>query len=127
MNELSAIRYEVKKSRFYAHLYEMSVPEDVADITAEVRRKYRNADHVCSAVRFRDKQGVLQEEWKNDGEVGRPGMVLLEVLRSKNCEGHMLVVARIFGGIKLGPGNVTRAFRAAGIGVFEEYSNPRDL
>ena len=61
MNELSAIRYEVKKSRFYAHLYEMSVLEDVADITAEVRRKYRNADHVCSAVRFRDKQGVLQE------------------------------------------------------------------
>ena len=122
MNELSAIRYEVKKSRFFAHLYEINGPEDVADITAEICRKYRNADHVCSAVRYMDGRGVLQEDWKNDGEVGRPGMALLEILRSRQCNRHMLVVARIFGGIKLGPGNVTRAFRTAGIGVFEEYS-----
>ena len=123
MNELSAIRYEVKKSRFYAHLYEISRPEDVVDIIAEVRRKYRNADHLCSALRFIDGRGALQEEWKNDGEVGRPGMALLEILRSKECERHMLVVARVFGGIKLGPGNVTRAFRAAGNGAFEEFQN----
>ncbi len=127
VKELSAIKYEVKKSRFYAYLYTISGMEDVELIAAALRKKYRNADHICSAVRFRDGGSMLHEEWKNDGEVGRPGTALLELLRTRALERHMIVVVRVFGGIKLGPGNVTRAFRHAGNAAFDEYTGNRDL
>ncbi|HDQ08545.1 MAG TPA: hypothetical protein ENN44_07190 [Methanoculleus sp.] len=64
----------------------------VSIITAELRRKYRNADHICSGVRFRDEMGMLHEDWKNDGEVGCPGMALPELLRAQALERHMSVV-----------------------------------
>jgi len=122
VNELSAIKYEVKKSRFYAHLYTISGMEEVELIASTLRKKYRNADHICTAVRLMDETGILLEDWKNDGEVGRPAVALLGLLRAQGLERHMIVVARVFGGIKLGSGNVTRAFRAAGSGALEEYS-----
>ena len=50
---------------------------------------------------------------KDDGEVGHPGRVLLELLRKHDLEG-VLIVSRIFGGVKLGVGGVSRAFRDAG-------------
>lgn len=127
MNELSAIKYEVKKSRFYAYLFEIEGAGEVSDITAELRRKYRNADHICFAVRYRDEGSLLHEDWKNDGEVGRPGMALLELLKTRALERHMIVVVRVFGGTKLGPGNVTRAFRYAGNAAIDEYRGNRDL
>jgi putative IMPACT (imprinted ancient) family translation regulator len=46
-------------------------------------------------------------------------MKLLELLRHNDLEG-LLVVSRIFGGIKLGPGGVGRAFREAGLGVLDK-------
>ena len=43
-------------------------------------------------------------------------MKLLEQLRSRDLEG-VIVVSRYFGGVKLGPAGVGRAFRAAGEGA----------
>jgi putative IMPACT (imprinted ancient) family translation regulator len=64
----------------------------------------------------RDENGQVVEQARDDGEVGRPGMKLLELLRQHDLEG-LLVVSRIFGGIKLGPGGVGRAFRDAALGA----------
>jgi putative IMPACT (imprinted ancient) family translation regulator len=45
-------------------------------------------------------------------------MILLEQLRRDDLEG-VIVVSRFFGGVKLGPAGVGRAFRAAGEGAIE--------
>ncbi|MEX1310499.1 MAG: YigZ family protein, partial [Candidatus Sulfomarinibacteraceae bacterium] len=66
--------------------------------------------------RVRDDEGRMVEQARDDGEVGRPGMKLLELLRGADLEG-VIVVSRYFGGIKLGPAGVGRAFRAAGEGT----------
>jgi len=39
----------------------------------------------------------------------------LQLLQREELGAHMIVVSRIFGGIKLGPGNVSRAFRDAAV------------
>jgi putative IMPACT (imprinted ancient) family translation regulator len=62
----------------------------------------------------------LIERSKDDGEVGHPGRALLELLRREDLEGAV-VVSRIFGGVKLGVGGVTRAFREAGEGAIRAY------
>ncbi|KAF1074792.1 YigZ family protein [Methanogenium sp. MK-MG] len=102
----------VKKSRFYAHLYEVSSVEDVQEIRVMHRKNYRKAAHHCYAVRLNQPQ-VCLERFGSDGEVGRPGHVLLHLLQREELASHLIVVSRIFGGIKLGPGNVSRAFRDA--------------
>ena len=102
----------VKKSRFYAHLYRITAEEDIAEVREMHRKKYRKAAHHCYAARLEQEHGCL-ERFGSDGEVGRPGMVLLQLLQREELAEHMIVVSRIFGGIKLGSGNVSRAFRDA--------------
>jgi len=112
---LGAATLEVRRSRFHAHLYRVEGPEDLAPVLAGHREAYRKAAHHCAALRC----GTV-EEFKSDGEVGRPGRVLLDLLRKHGLDSHALVVSRVFGGILLGPGNVGRAFRDAGEAAIRE-------
>ena len=105
-----------KRSRFYAAAIPASSLAEVKKALAKRKKKYHKARHHCWACRVRDDDGRIVEQARDDGEVGRPGMKLLEMLRARDLEG-LLVVSRIFGGVKLGPGGVGRAFRDAGAGA----------
>lgn len=106
----------VERSRFYALLVPLAEPARMEALLKDRRRDYRKAVHHCWGYRLRDASGALVETSKDDGEVGHPGRVLLELLRKHDLEGA-LVVSRIFGGVKLGVGGVSRAFRDAGQGA----------
>lgn len=112
---LGAAVIEVRRSRFYAHLYRIEEPGDIAQVLAGHHEAYRKAAHHCAAWRC----GTV-EEFRSDAEVGRPGRILLDLLRRHALESHALVVSRIFGGVLLGPGNVGRAFRDAGEAAIRE-------
>lgn len=106
-----------RKSKFYAHLYKIdNIEEDVENIQKIHNKKYKKAAHHCYAALIDN-----QEDSRNDGEVGSPGRVLLELLQEYKLDGYMIMVSRIFGGIKLGQGGVARAFRNSGRGVIEAY------
>lgn len=120
MEELRSSSLTVQKSRFYAHLYLMEREEDIAEILKEHRRMYRKAVHHCYACRLM-VEGSLLEKSKDDGEVGHPGKAILETMRKKDVHG-LIVVSRIFGGIKLGTGGVGRAFRDAAGLLLEEQA-----
>jgi putative IMPACT (imprinted ancient) family translation regulator len=106
----------VERSRFYALLAPVDSPGAMDALLKARRRDFRKANHHCWACRVRDAAGAAIELSKDDGEVGHPGRVLLELLRKHDLEGA-LVVSRIFGGVKLGVGGVSRAFRDAGQGA----------
>jgi putative IMPACT (imprinted ancient) family translation regulator len=109
----------VERSRFYALLTPLDSPERMDALLKDRRRDYRKAVHHCWGYRLREASGSLVEASKDDGEVGHPGRVLLELLRKHDIEGA-LVVSRIFGGVKLGVGGVSRAFRDAGQGAINQ-------
>ena len=109
----------VERSRFHALLAPLSSLEQVEWMLKERRRDYRKAVHHCWAGRVAGAT-ASGEASKDDGEVGHPGRVLLELLRKHDLEG-LLVVSRIFGGVKLGVGGVSRAFRDAGQGAVNAY------
>jgi putative IMPACT (imprinted ancient) family translation regulator len=106
----------VERSRFHALLAPLAAANDTDALLKTRRRDYRKANHHSWACRVRDAAGAVIELSKDDGEVGHPGRVLLELLRKYDLEGA-LVVSRIFGGVKLGVGGVSRAFRDAGQGA----------
>ena len=106
----------VERSRFLALLFPAADEAALEEVLKRQRREFHKAVHHCWAWRGSDPDGGLIERSKDDGEVGHPGRVLLEILRRHDLAGG-LVVSRIFGGVKLGVGGVARAFREAGEGV----------
>ncbi len=119
MEELAAVKFVETRSRFFSHLYEIGSIGEVDLILKDHRKKYKKANHHCFAIRFMDADGKLVEFSKDDGEVGHPGRVIMELMQRKELTSHVLMVSRIFGGVKLGVGGVSRAFRNAGEGVLE--------
>ncbi len=116
----------VERSRFYAVVFPARSEEAVLAAVKAAKGEHRKANHHCWAFRGRDASGSLVERSKDDGEVGHPGRLLLELLRREDLEGGLLV-SRIFGGVKLGVGGVSRAFREAAEGALaalRESSRP---
>ena len=127
MKELSTGKLVVRRSQFFAHLYELGDEDEIMDIIKSHRSSYKKANHHCYALRVSNRSGQIVESFKDDGEVGHPGKVLLEVLKKHNLENHALVVSRIFGGIKLGVGGVSRAFRNAGEAVVKHHKSGKSV
>jgi putative IMPACT (imprinted ancient) family translation regulator len=113
---LSEFDHTEQRSRFYAAAMPAQTRDEVKKALAKRKKKHHKARHHCWACRVRDENGHIVEQARDDGEVGRPGMKMLELLRHHDLEG-LLVVSRIFGGVKLGPGGVGRAFRDAAAGA----------
>ncbi|MBE6486577.1 MAG: YigZ family protein [Methanosphaera stadtmanae] len=117
VEEVFAGKLVDRKSKFYAHLYTIeNLDQDIEEIQKIHNKKYKKAAHHCYAALVNN-----QEDSRNDGEVGSPGRVLLELLQEYKLDGYMIMISRIFGGIKLGQGGVARAFRNTGRGVIESY------
>jgi putative IMPACT (imprinted ancient) family translation regulator len=113
----------VERSKFFAVLVPVASEGDVLAVVRSQKAAHRKAVHHCWALRVKTADGQLLEKAKDDGEVGHPGRVLLELLRHADMEGA-LVVSRVFGGVKLGVGGVSRAFREAGAAALAEYEKP---
>ena len=108
------------RSRFFAVLFPAAGEADVQKMVRLKKGEHRKANHHCWAFRGLEENGNLSEKSRDDGEVGHPGRVLLELLRHYDLEGGLLV-SRVFGGVKLGIGGVSRAFREAGAGAIAAF------
>ncbi|MFL0388568.1 IMPACT family protein [Curtobacterium sp. 179-B 9B NHS] len=99
----------VTRSRFVTTVVPVSGVEDAERAVAEVRRRYCDARHNCSAM----VTGVLGDQARSsdDGEPsGTAGVPMLEVLRRRDLTDVVAVVTRYFGGVKLGAGGLVRAY-----------------
>jgi len=115
VDHLAGFKLVAERSRFHAVLFPAATEDDVLKMVRLNKGEYRKANHHCWAFRAPGR-----ERSRDDGEVGHPGRVLLELLRREDLEGGLLV-SRVFGGVKLGVGGVSRAFREAGEGAIAEF------
>ena len=113
MKELIAGKYVERKSRFFTHLYEINDESEIINILKSHRAKYKKANHHVFAILIKDNDKIILEKSNDDGEVGHPGRILMEILKKYNLSKNIIVVSRIFGGIKLGIGGVSKAFKNA--------------
>ena len=101
-----------KKSRFIATLRPVSTEEEALAFIAEMKKKYWDARHNCSAYIIGTDKPL--ERCSDDGEPSRTaGMPMLEVLKGSGLSNVCAVVTRYFGGILLGTGGLVRAYQAA--------------
>ena len=104
----------VKKSRFIACLGKVNSRDEALKFVATVREKYPDASHHCSAFVAGPPQSGGAMGFDDDGEPGgTAGKPMLNVLQHKQIGNVVAVVARYFGGIKLGAGGLVRAYSGA--------------
>lgn len=112
---------EVKKSRFIATTRPVQSEEDASAFIAEMKKKYWDARHNCSAFTIGRNHDITR--CSDDGEpaqtAGRP---MLDVLLGEDVHDVCVVVTRYFGGTLLGTGGLVRAYSQA---VKEGLANSR--
>jgi uncharacterized YigZ family protein len=101
-----------KKSRFIATVRAIRTEEEATAFINEMKKKYWDARHNCSAFVIGDRQELTR--CSDDGEpaqtAGRP---MLDVLLKEGITNAAVVVTRYFGGVLLGTGGLVRAYQAA--------------
>lgn len=99
----------VKGSRFRAVVAPLATTAEASAWVERVRAEERDAGHVAWAWRW----GATLR-WSDDGEPGgTAGRPMLEVLVKRDLDRAIAVVARVYGGVKLGAGGLVRAYGGA--------------
>ena len=98
-----------KKSRFIATTRPVESEEEALAFIAEMKKKYWDATHNCSAFVIGDRQQI--QRCSDDGEPqGTAGRPMLDVLLGEDIHNMAVVVTRYFGGTLLGTGGLVRAY-----------------
>ena len=101
-----------KKSRFIAQVRPVKSEEEAASFIEEVRKKYWDARHHCSAFSIGLVNPTLRcsDDGEPSGTAGRP---MLDVITGAEVHNVCVVVTRYFGGTLLGTGGLVRAYSGA--------------
>ena len=107
---------EIKKSKFFGILSPASSIEEAKEILSDVRKRYPNATHYCTAMIFDNIQRS-----NDDGEPsGTAGLPMLECLRHKDLNNVVMIVVRYFGGTLLGTGGLVKAYQQSTLAAIEK-------
>ena len=107
--KIFSAEYEIKKSKFISHIKHVEDEESAREFVRQIKKKYFDATHNCSAWIIGDKQ-----KSNDDGEPGgTAGNPILESIKKNELNNVCVVVTRYFGGIKLGSGGLIRAYSHA--------------
>ena len=106
--------YKEKGSKFLAFAYPVTHVDEVKELIKTFKKDYFDARHICYAYML----GADRKEFRavDDGEPsGTAGKPILGQINSKNLTNIVVVVVRYFGGVLLGTGGLTTAYKEATI------------
>jgi len=111
VSAISSDTIEIKGSKFIAFLMPMSLYEEEM---ARLRSHHPKAVHFVSAKRYLNEFDQIVEYSGDDGEPkGTSGKPTLSVLQGHELINAAIITVRYFGGTKLGPGGLVRAYAEA--------------
>lgn len=106
--------YEEKKSRFVTYVARIDNEHAFKRWLAEIQAEHPKASHHCWAYILRMPNDAHGWNQSDDGEPkGTAGKPMLNVLTHSEVGECAVVIARYFGGIKLGAGGLVRAYSTA--------------
>jgi len=97
----------VNKSIFIAQVYPINAEADLKEHLIKAKKKYYQASHHCFAFKLAD--GTIR--YSDAGEPnGTAGIRILNAIEHFSLSNQLVIVSRIFGGIKLGVGPLGKAY-----------------
>lgn len=114
------VQKEFKNSIFIAYARPVENESEAKKFIREIKEVHRDANHNVSAY-FVKENNSFALKYDDDGEpAGSSGKSVFKVLESKELLNAVVVVTRYFGGVKLGFGGLSRAYREAALSAIEE-------
>ena len=108
VEKLSVSMIEIKGSKFLSHLIPM---HDLESTLEQLRKNHPKAVHWVYAYRMYNDLDQLVEFSTDDGEPkGTSGKPTLSVMQGHEIVNAAIITVRYFGGTKLGPGGLVRAY-----------------
>ena len=104
--------YKEKGSKFLSFAFPVSTVDEAMARVEEMRRRYHDARHCCYAYSLGVEQPATRanDDGEPSGTAGRP---ILGQISSFGLNNVLIVVVRYFGGILLGTGGLTVAYKTA--------------
>ena len=107
----------VKRSRFIATSYHIDSRDEVKGIIDALRRDNVGARHVCYGYISDEKATIsVRRRRRASGTAGKP---IYSAVAAVGARKTLIAVVRYFGGIKLGAGGLTRAYRQSAAELIE--------
>jgi uncharacterized YigZ family protein len=108
----SEILFKEKNSKFFGYAFPIQSEEEVKPIIDSLRKQHPNAGHYCYAYQIGTDTIIYRAN--DDGEPSNTaGMPIYGQIQSFEVTNVLIVVVRIFGGIKLGVGGLISAYKTA--------------
>lgn len=102
--------FEEKKSEFIGYAKRVETEEEAKAFVDEIKGMHKQARHNCYAYVIGKNMGI--QRYSDDGEPqGTAGIPILEVMKKSGITDCAIVVTRYFGGVLLGTGGLTRAYK----------------
>ncbi|UCG10956.1 MAG: YigZ family protein [Deltaproteobacteria bacterium] len=111
---------KVEGSIFIATAIPVDSEEKAKSSIQDICKEFFDAAHNCFAFRFKSGDGE-SERFSDAGEPrGTAGSPILSAIQSENLFNLLVVVTRYFGGVKLGTGGLSRAYRQSALSVLQK-------
>jgi uncharacterized YigZ family protein len=112
------ILYKEKNSKFFGYAFPIQSEEEVKPLIDVLRKQHPHAVHYCYAYQI--GSDTISYRANDDGEPSNTaGMPIYGQIQSFAVTNVLIVVVRIFGGIKLGVGGLISAYRTTAQMVLE--------
>ena len=111
-----------KKSRFIGRLLRVTTEEEALSALDSVRKEHYNARHNCFAYIIPDPKVPSSDILRSsdDGEPSQTaGKQIADALTNRGLCNALLVVTRYFGGVLLGTGGLSQAYRDASLAAID--------
>ncbi|MGB2988698.1 MAG: YigZ family protein [Candidatus Zixiibacteriota bacterium] len=111
---------KVEGSIFIATAIPANSEEEAKGSIRKICKEFFDATHNCFAFRIKSADGE-SERFSDAGEPrGTAGTPILSAIQSENLFNVLVVVTRYFGGVKLGTGGLSRAYRLSAQSVLQK-------
>lgn len=106
------ILFKEKNSKFYGYAFPIQSEAEVRPLIDNLRKLHPHAVHYCYAYQMGTNTLVYRAN--DDGEPSNTaGMPIYGQIQSFDVTNVLVVIVRIFGGVKLGVGGLISAYRTA--------------
>ena len=101
-------RHKIERSDFLGLAFPVQSDDDFFGALKQIEKEHFDATHHCWAFRLRDGRQRSSDAGEPSGTAGKP---ILSAIESNDLADVAVVVVRWFGGVKLGTGGLSRAYR----------------
>ncbi len=107
---IATAKYVVKKSRFYGDATAIQNRDEAKTFVSDVQGRIRQATHYCFAYSLNNGDDKLEYATDAGEPTNSAGPPILAAIRSAGLSNTIIIIARYYGGVKLGVGGLIRAY-----------------